>query len=117
MKKGIPLWVLPVLGFLCLCIGFYAGRQGTHITTTRNPDTVYAATQAPTEPLRININTATWEELTLLPGVGEAIAKDIVAYRNLHGRFTSISQLDEVKGIGEGKLAAIKDYIILEDAP
>ncbi len=64
---------------------------------------------------RVNINTATAEELTALPGVGKALAKRMVAYRVEHGRFRTAEELLEVKGIGESKLAGMKDWIILEE--
>jgi competence protein ComEA len=51
----------------------------------------------------ININSATADELTALPGVGEATAAKIVAYRSEHGPFTSIEEIMEVPGIGKGK--------------
>lgn len=59
-------------------------------------------------PLQLDLNTASAQELEQLDGVGPATAAKIVAYRELHGGFTSIEQLDEVSGIGEAKLAAIR---------
>ena len=50
---------------------------------------------------RININTATREELVTLPGVGETIAARIIAYREENGPFYDIGALREVKGIEE----------------
>jgi competence protein ComEA len=59
----------------------------------------------------ININTATVEELATLPGVGEAIAKNIVEHREKNGNFKTIEELKNVKGIGEKKFEKIKDLI------
>lgn len=50
---------------------------------------------------QVNINTATVEELTALPGIGEKKAQAIVKYRKKHGRFSSASDLTNVKGIGD----------------
>ena len=46
-----------------------------------------------------------------LDGVGPATAQRIVAYRQAHGGFRSVSELDQVPGIGEKKLAALKDKV------
>jgi competence protein ComEA len=63
---------------------------------------------------KINLNTATTEQLTALPGVGETIAGAIVVYRDNNGAFRSVEELLEVKGIGEKKLIAISEVVILE---
>jgi len=59
-------------------------------------------------PLSLDLNTATEQELEQLDGVGPAIAANIVAYREQHGGFASVDELDEVSGIGDAKLAAIR---------
>jgi competence protein ComEA len=59
----------------------------------------------------ININTATLEELVLLPGIGEKTAAAIIEYRNNFGLFKSIEGLKNVKGIGDKKFEAVKDKI------
>ncbi|MGP1569994.1 MAG: helix-hairpin-helix domain-containing protein [Eubacteriales bacterium] len=50
---------------------------------------------------QVNINTATAEELQTIKGVGPAMAARILEYRNSNGRFSSIEELKNVKGIGE----------------
>lgn len=50
----------------------------------------------------ININQASEEELTALPGVGKALAKRIVDHRNSQGPFKTIEDIKQVKGIGDG---------------
>ena len=59
----------------------------------------------------VNLNSATAEQLDQLDGVGPATAQKIVAYRQAHGGFRSVSELDQVPGIGEKKLAALKDRV------
>lgn len=61
----------------------------------------------------ISINTAPVEELMLLPGIGEARARDIVAWRESNGAFTSVEQLLEISGIGDKTLENIREYISL----
>lgn len=64
---------------------------------------------------KININTATIEELVQLPGIGEVKARNIIEYRNKNGYFTSIDELINVNGIGEKTLDKIKDFITIGD--
>ena len=62
---------------------------------------------------KININTASVEDFSLLPGIGKSIAGRIVAYRQQHKRFKSTRELTEVKGIGEKKYEKIRNYVTL----
>lgn len=59
---------------------------------------------------KININTATKDELTSLNGIGEATANKIINYRNKN-KFNEIEDIMNVPGIGEAKFSNIKDYI------
>ncbi|MFI9654962.1 helix-hairpin-helix domain-containing protein [Guyparkeria sp. GHLCS8-2] len=61
------------------------------------------------EPL--NVNEASEAELVTLNGIGPVYAERIVDYRSEHGRFESVDQLAEVKGIGEKTVATIKDEV------
>ena len=62
---------------------------------------------------KININSADAAQLETLDGVGPATAKAIVEWREANGPFRSVEQLMEVRGIGPGKLAAMKDGVSL----
>lgn len=60
---------------------------------------------------KININAATVEELTTLPGIGGVKAAAIVDYRDKNGKFQKESDLTKVTGIGEKSLERVKDLI------
>ena len=68
------------------------------------------------EPLSgvVNVNVASVEELTLLPGIGESRAQAIVALREDRGGFKSVDELALVKGIGETMLAKLRPYVSLD---
>ena len=72
-----------------------------------------AAKAAPTD--KVNINTATLEELTTLPGVGPTLAGRIVEYREKAGRFASVEELLNVKGIGERSFEKIAEWLTVGD--
>ncbi len=60
---------------------------------------------------KININTADEKVLDELPGIGPAMAKRIVEYREREGMFRSPEELKNVRGIGEAKYEKIKDRV------
>lgn len=63
---------------------------------------------------KININTATIEELDTLPGVGEATANKILNHRKENGNFKSIEEIKNVNGIGDKKFENIRELISVE---
>ena len=64
---------------------------------------------APAGPL--DLNTATATDLETLPGIGPTLAEAIVRQREKMGRFTSVDDLKQVRGIGEGRFADIRDLV------
>ena len=117
-KPAVAILVLMTSIFAAFTAGFFTGRQ-----VNRDPIRVYqltAPTQPsvsptdntdPTEPLMVNINTATVQELEALPGIGPTLAQRIVDYRREHGPFQAPESLIHVKGIGEGTLEDLLDLI------
>ncbi len=71
--------------------------------------------KAETRQTRIDINTATEEELCTLKGIGPAKASAILAYRKSYGSFVCIEEIMEVKGIGEGTFEKIREFIYIGD--
>lgn len=65
----------------------------------------------PTSDGRVNVNTATVEELETLPGIGPVLAQAIVAYRESRGPFASVDELVLVSGIGPGTLDKLRDRV------
>ena len=61
----------------------------------------------------INVNTAGETELEAITGVGEVLAAAIVAYRDEHGPFTSVDQLEDVSGIGPTTLEEMRDQVTI----
>ena len=64
---------------------------------------------------KININTATIEELDTLPGIGPGYAQRIIEYREVNGPFSSIEEIILVSGIGDATFEKIRDSITVGD--
>lgn len=85
--------------------------------------TIAELTESPTDPLvtdsepgaadKLDINQADEPDFERLPGIGPSLAASIVEYRQSHGDFGSIQDLQAVPGIGPAKLAAIEDLIVV----
>ena len=69
-----------------------------------------AAGSSPSAPL--DLNTATAEQLDSLPGIGPVTAQKILDFRQQHGAFHSVAELEGVPGIGPGRLAQLKGLVI-----
>ncbi|MBU1121511.1 MAG: helix-hairpin-helix domain-containing protein [Candidatus Omnitrophota bacterium] len=60
----------------------------------------------------INVNTASKDELTKLPGIGDKTAALIIKYRFQYGAFSNFDDLKKIKGIGDVKAERIKKYVV-----
>ena len=63
---------------------------------------------------KININKASAVDLESLQGIGPALAKKIIDYRQGHGKFKTIEDIKQVKGIGDSKFEKIRNQISVE---
>lgn len=104
--NSIKLKGLTLALFLLLAISStsFANSQ-TMTQPTGNLQTIQQAAE------RININQASAEQLSSLPGIGPSKAEAIIALRETKGRFTSTSDLQNVKGIGKKTAARLEPLI------
>ena len=63
---------------------------------------------------KVNINTATADQIAVLPGIGPKLAAEVVKYRVNNGNFKVIDDLKKVSGVGDKKLEKIKGFIVIE---
>lgn len=95
---------------------FVAAVLAVALAVVATPGLASAASKAqPTA--KVNVNTATVEQLTALPGVGPTLAARIVEHRQKSGAFRSTQEVMSVKGIGEKNFAKIEAYLTVGDAP
>jgi len=102
--------IIPPESDLNLASKLYDG-QHIQITSNKSAERINAITISDSE--KININEADIEELMLLPGIGEAKAKEIVMYRESYGYFDTIEDILNVPGIGEATFEQLRDKIAI----
>lgn len=142
-KQGIYLLVLLTGIFAAFVTGLFVGRNLNHqslsadllqVQTTLPPETTAPGADTPSDSTtpaestdaasettappavsdgKVNINTATLEQLKTLPGIGEVLGQRILDYRAANGPFSSVSELLNVSGIGEKKLEGLLDYVTI----
>lgn len=119
--QGWQSLLVVTIVFTAFLIGIFWGRTSTgqHLPLSETPQNNNTKAEGSvnledTRSIidgRININRASIDELTLLPGIGETTARHIIDYRNANGLFAKIDDLKNVEGIGDSRLLKIKNYI------
>lgn len=122
-KQRISVLLILTFIYAAFLVGFQIGRkQGGNVivsvpqemqTMPAITETVRLPTEPETEPVSfpININTADQETLMHLPGIGEVLAKRILAYREAAGGFDRVTDLLNVDGIGNTRMEELLDYV------
>lgn len=101
LTATLLLSCLPLLSQPLLAADKPAAQPATTVTAAK-------------ESGKVNLNTASINELTALKGIGEKKAQAIVDYREKQGKFTTVEQLADVSGIGPATLEANRDMIIVK---
>lgn len=86
-------------------------QEATFESTSKTEDEI--ETRKDSAP-KIDINSANAYELEGLPGIGPVLARRIIQYREKHGEFKTISELNKVSGVGDKKQEAIRGYIYIK---
>jgi len=92
----------------------YVPRKGEESPPVSPPSDSPLLPSSSQEGGKVNINTATAEELDALPGIGPSIAQRIIDYRTTNGPFRSIEEIKNVKGIGDITFEKLKDKITVQ---
>jgi comEA protein len=105
-------------GFIVLAtllLGIIAGlidRDNREIYVSNGGDTCTSCVESENDSyLRLDLNKASAGELMALPGIGEKRAQAVVAWRDAHGPFHCVDDLDDVRGIGPATLDRLRPFV------
>ena len=102
MKKSLNLFVCLMLVAI---LGMPAAVFAEQPRETQTTATVIS---------KVNLNSASAEELQAIPGIGATLAERIISYRNDHGAFKTADELSAVRGIGEKSLTKILPWVTIK---
>lgn len=83
-------------------------------TVQAQPAAPVAAASSVKSISKVNLNRASVDELTALPGVGPVLAQRMVEWRKAHGRYRSVNDLQEVKGIGKKRMEQLRPLVMVK---
>ncbi len=90
-------------------------QEHFHVPHRNEAGAAPAPQGTPAAGVRININTATAQELDQLPKIGPVTAQQIIEFRSRNGPFQRVEDIMQVKGIGQATFDQIKDMITVGD--
>ncbi len=110
MKQfGVVLvWTMTVILLVAVGVTAVADEMALHPLTVERLEEIAEETE------RIDLNTATAEELCEIDGLGTVFAERILEYRETYGSFRSVEDLLDIKGIGEKRLAQWRPYLTIK---
>jgi competence protein ComEA len=86
--------------------------DGEQIVVPRRGTAAPTGSSGPSPGAPIDLNSATAEQLDVLPGIGPVTAQKIVDYRQEHGPFTSVEDLDAIPGIGPSRIENLRGLVV-----
>jgi len=101
--------LLTVLIGLALC-----GALSILLSSSPGEQTTKTSRKKPAQSGKVNVNTATLEQLEMLPRIGTKTAQSIIEYRTQHGLFEKAEDLTRVRGIGEKTVEELQHFIIVK---
>jgi len=108
---GVARMRLPCLPILLVAAAFVSCARDVKITNSNRES---PAARVASRDRCVNLNTATVEELIALPGIGEAIGRRIVEYRERHGPFRRPEEVIIIEGLSERKYRPLVGLICVE---
>ena len=102
----------PYIAFLLICCLIGMGSYFWYRSIISNGIIDIDHAQPITAEFQIDVNSAEWSEIVVLPGVGEKLARAIVDHRQEVGPFKSLDAIQDVPGIGEKKLHQLRPFLL-----
>ena len=117
MKKYETIAVCAASAIIIFAAGFFAGKAlspagESHVTVYEEPTgSVSLPLGDQTDDSKLDLNSADYDELCSLPGIGPELASKILAYRELNGGFEAVEELENIKGISHNIASELANWV------